>query len=217
MRADGNALWVMSSAKLLETGGDQEPYVVTIQADITERRQLEARLEHEATRDPLTGVMNRGALMTQLELALLQRHVAPLGVLFIDLDYFKDVNDTFGHEAGDAVLSTIAKRLKDCVREGDVVGRLGGDEFVVLCHDVSGLGEAVEVAARLREAIARPIDIRGGTAAVDGSVGVAIAHAGSDAASLLRHADKASYAAKQGGRGRVAVAEQYLETVERSA
>jgi diguanylate cyclase (GGDEF)-like protein/PAS domain S-box-containing protein len=206
VRSDGTPVWVMSSASLLDHGGDEEPYVVTIQADISERRALEARLEHEATRDPLTGVMNRGALMTQLELALLQRQTR-LGLLFVDLDYFKSVNDTFGHEAGDAVLSTIAKRVLDSVREGDVVGRLGGDEFVVVCHDLDSIEEAVEVADRLRAGVAQPISIRGGTAAVDASVGVALARAGDDAAALMRAADKASYAAKQAGRGRVAVAE----------
>jgi diguanylate cyclase (GGDEF)-like protein/PAS domain S-box-containing protein len=222
LRSDGTTVWVMSSASLLDPGGNEEPYVVTIQADISERRELEARLAHEATRDPLTGVMNRGALMTQLELALMQRQ-SRLGMLFIDLDYFKSVNDTFGHEAGDAVLSTIAKRILDAVREGDVVGRLGGDEFVVMCHDVTSTSEAVDVAERLRAAVAQPISIRGGTASVDASVGVALARAGDDAATLMRSADKASYAAKQAGRGRVAVAEECDEPlaevlpIERSA
>jgi diguanylate cyclase (GGDEF)-like protein len=141
--------------------------------------------------------------------------------MFIDLDYFKDVNDTFGHEAGDAVLSTIAKRLQDAVREGDVVGRLGGDEFVVLCHDVGGRTQALEIAERVREAVARPISIRGGTASVDASVGVAFANAGDDAATVMRNADRASYAAKQGGRGRVVTAGPGApagdEPVERSA
>ena len=204
--ADGSTMWVMSSAALVDPGGDEEPYVVSIQADITERRTLEARLAHEATRDPLTGVMNRGAIMTHLELALLQRQTSPLGVLFVDLDYFKAVNDNFGHEAGDAVLSTIAKRIQDAVREGDVVGRLGGDEFVVLCNEVTGLSEAVDVGERLREAVARPIDIRNGTANVDASVGVALGLSGDDAASLMRRVDKAAYRAKQAGRGRVLAA-----------
>ncbi|MDQ1519375.1 MAG: hypothetical protein QOI55_448, partial [Actinomycetota bacterium] len=226
VRADGTSLWVMSSASLVDPGGEDDPYVVSVQADITDRRTLEARLEREATRDQLTGVMNRGALMTQLELALLQRHTSLLGVLFVDLDYFKVVNDTFGHEAGDAVLSTIAKRIQDNVREGDVVGRLGGDEFVVLCQDVTGLSEAMGVAQRLRDAVAQPISIRGGTAQVDASVGVTLGCAGDDAASIMRRVDKASYQAKADGRGRVVAAEeeldggeaaQPLEEVKRSA
>jgi diguanylate cyclase (GGDEF)-like protein/PAS domain S-box-containing protein len=206
VRADGTAIWVMSNASLLDPGGDEEPYVVSVQADITERRLLETRLAHEATRDQLTGVMNRGAIVAQLELALLQRLASPLGMLFVDLDYFKGVNDRFGHEAGDAVLSTIAKRIQDAVREGDVVGRFGGDEFVVLCHDVNGLPEACDVADRVREAVAREISIRGGTATVDASVGVALGNGGDDAAELLRRADQACYRAKQAGRGRVAAA-----------
>jgi diguanylate cyclase (GGDEF)-like protein len=157
--------------------------------------------------------MNRGALMSQLEFALLQRQTTLLGVLFVDLDYFKVVNDTFGHEAGDAVLSTIAKRIQDSVREGDIVGRLGGDEFVVLCHDVTGLSEAIDVGQRLRDAVARPISIRGGTATVDASVGVTLGSTGDDAASLMRRVDRASYRAKETGRGRVVAADDADDNV----
>jgi diguanylate cyclase (GGDEF)-like protein/PAS domain S-box-containing protein len=221
LRADGTALWVTSNSSLVDPGGDDEPYVVSIQADITDRRMLESRLEHEASRDQLTGVMNRGALMSQLEFALLQRQTTLLGVLFVDLDYFKVVNDTFGHEAGDAVLSTIAKRIQDSVREGDIVGRLGGDEFVVLCHDVTGLSEAIDVGQRLRDAVARPISIRGGTATVDASVGVTLGSTGDDAASLMRRVDRASYRAKETGRGRVVAADDaddnVIDEVKRSA
>jgi diguanylate cyclase (GGDEF)-like protein/PAS domain S-box-containing protein len=206
VRADESELWVMSSAAIVEPGGDEEPYVVSIQADITERRALEAALAHEATRDPLTGVMNRGAVMTQLELALLQRHASPLGLLFVDLDYFKIVNDTHGHEAGDAVLVTVARRIHDAVREGDIVGRIGGDEFVVICHEVTGEREALEIGERLRAAVAETITVRGGIARVDASVGVVLGHTNDDAAALMRRVDQAAYAAKRAGRGRVLAA-----------
>jgi diguanylate cyclase (GGDEF)-like protein/PAS domain S-box-containing protein len=206
VRADGAELWVMSCAAVVEPGGDDEPYVVSIQADITERRALEAALAHEATRDPLTGVMNRGAIMTQLELALLQRHAGPLGLLFVDLDYFKVVNDTFGHEAGDAVLVTVARRIVDAVREGDIVGRIGGDEFVVICHDITGEREALEVGERIRKAIAETIRVRGGLAQVDASVGVVLGNTNDDAAELMRRVDQAAYGAKRTGRGRVLAA-----------
>jgi diguanylate cyclase (GGDEF)-like protein/PAS domain S-box-containing protein len=205
--ADGDELWVISSAAVVEPGGDEEPYVVSIQADITERRALEAALAHEATRDPLTGVMNRGAIMTQLELALLQRHASPLGLLFVDLDYFKIVNDTFGHEAGDAVLVTVARRIVDAVREGDIVGRIGGDEFVVICHEITGEREALEVGERVRKAIAETIRVRGGLAQVDASIGVVLGDPNADAAGLMRRVDEAAYSAKRSGRGRVVAAD----------
>jgi diguanylate cyclase (GGDEF)-like protein/PAS domain S-box-containing protein len=207
VRADGGELWVISSAAVVEPGGDDEPYVVSIQADITERRALEAALAHEATRDPLTGVMNRGAIMTQLELSLLQRHASPLGLLFVDLDYFKIVNDTFGHEAGDAVLVTVARRIVDAVREGDIVGRIGGDEFVVICHEITGEREALEVGERVRKAIAETIRVRGGLAQVDASVGVVLGETNADAAALMRRVDEAAYSAKRTGRGRVIAAD----------
>jgi diguanylate cyclase (GGDEF)-like protein len=191
---------------VVEPGGDEEPYVVSIQADINERRALEAALAHEATRDPLTGVMNRGAILTQLELALLQRHTSPVGLLFVDLDYFKIVNDTYGHDAGDAVLATVARRIQDAVREGDVVGRIGGDEFVVICSEVSGEHEALEIGERLRSAVAEPITVRGGIAKVDASVGVVLGCHSDDAAVLMRRVDQAAYAAKRSGRGRVRAA-----------
>ncbi|MCU1427317.1 MAG: domain S-box/diguanylate cyclase protein, partial [Actinomycetia bacterium] len=203
----GGDVWVMSSASLIDPGNGQEPYLVTIQADITERRLLEDRLAHEATRDPLTGVFNRGAFVTQLELALTRRGTKPPVLLFVDIDHFKQVNDTYGHEAGDTVLVTIARRMQKALREGDVVARLGGDEFVVLCPDVSDPSEAALLAERVRATTDRPVKVRGSAVDVGVSVGLAIGHAGDAAPALLRAADMACYRAKQTGRGRVAIAD----------
>jgi diguanylate cyclase (GGDEF)-like protein/PAS domain S-box-containing protein len=204
LRADGTPVWVLSSAAIVDPGGDAEPYVVTIQTDITERRLLEERLAHEATRDPLTGLLNRGAFMTQLELALARTGV-PTALLFLDLDGFKHVNDTLGHEAGDAVLATLARRIQDVVRDDDIVARFGGDEFVVLCRDATER-EALAVAERVRATTDRPVVVRGAAATVGASVGVALSNAEEVSARLLRRADTAAYSAKRAGRGRVVLA-----------
>jgi diguanylate cyclase (GGDEF)-like protein/PAS domain S-box-containing protein len=204
--ASGAEVWVMSSASFIDPGGGVEPYVVSIQADITEQRRLQERLAREATRDPLTGVYNRGAFMTELELALSRRTSSPLALLFVDLDRFKEVNDSFGHEAGDAVLATIARRMQDCVRAGDVVARLGGDEFVVLCTEDIDVDEAQAVAERVRATTDEPVPVHGAPLSIGASVGVVLGHSGDDPTALLRAADAATYRAKQAGRGRVEVA-----------
>jgi diguanylate cyclase (GGDEF)-like protein/PAS domain S-box-containing protein len=204
LRPDGTQVWVLSRASLIDTGGETDPYLVTIQTDITDRRLLEQRLELEATRDPLTGIYNRGAFMTQLELRFAHQTGGDAAVLFVDLDYFKTVNDTLGHDAGDIVLATLARRIQEVVREGDVVARLGGDEFVVLCDTVT-IPEARDIAARIRTACRTPIHLRGSEVTIDASVGIAIANAADEPASLLRRADTAVYAAKHAGRGRVAL------------
>jgi diguanylate cyclase (GGDEF)-like protein len=195
----------MSSAAMIDTDDGDMPYIVTVQADITARHELEDRLAHEATRDPLTGIYNRGAFLTQLELALARRAFDNMALLFVDLDHFKAVNDSLGHEAGDAVLATIARRILDVVRDGDAVARLGGDEFVVLCHDVTGVDEAAAIAERVRATTDQPVEVRGGLARIGASVGVAIGRPGDHPAALLRAADMAAYAAKRSGRGRVVV------------
>jgi diguanylate cyclase (GGDEF)-like protein/PAS domain S-box-containing protein len=203
LRPDGTIAWVVSKASLIDPGGDSDPYVVTSQTDITTRRELEERLTREATRDPLTNLFNRGAFLTQLELALARRNNEPIAVLFADLDYFKDVNDTLGHDAGDAVLAVVAKRLEQATRGGDIVARFGGDEFVVLCHDVADQAEADEIATRVRAVVDHPIDVRGQSLRVGISVGLAVSHKHSTPDELLRVADRRAYQAKRDNRTRL--------------
>src|SRR5262249_17392098 len=155
---------------------------------------------------PLTGLFNRGAFLTQLELAVARRAANNVAVIFVDLDRFKEVNDSLGHEAGDMVLTTVAKRMQDAVREGDVVARIGGDEFVILCNDAGTEDEMLELAERVRAAADAPIDVRGTEVNIGASVGVAAADAGIAAADLLRASDIARYTAKRNGRGRVEAA-----------
>jgi two-component system, chemotaxis family, sensor kinase Cph1 len=164
-------------------------------------RRAEAQLAELALLDPLTGVHNRRYLLDQLEVA-----VADAGhdaLLFADLDRFKDVNDTHGHEVGDVVLTAIAQRLRDGSRPDDVVARLGGDEFVLLCRG-AGLEEATAIAERLLAAVAEPVVVAGSVVSITGSFGVAALDPTRSASENLADADAAMYRAKNGGRNRTA-------------
>ena len=177
--------------------------------DVSLLRAAEKRLRNIALTDPLTGLSNRAGLAEAVRgLALLPPDErADCAVMLIDLDNFKRVNDTHGHEAGDRLLVEIAERIRSCIREGDVAARLGGDEFVIFCRKL-GPATANLIAARLVEAITPPVDLgEGVTGRVGASVGVAFAPTREiDSADLLRRADHAMYAAKKSGKGRYAVA-----------
>ena len=125
VRADGTEVWVMSRAALFTPDEDRAPYVISLQTDITARRNLEERLAREATTDPLTGLLNRNAFMSHVQLALTRHSKAAVGLLFLDLDRFKAVNDTCGHDVGDEVLIRVARAFERVTRSGDVVARLG--------------------------------------------------------------------------------------------
>jgi diguanylate cyclase (GGDEF)-like protein/PAS domain S-box-containing protein len=176
---------------------------VLVMREITERRALEEQLRHRALHDELTGLPNRTLLREHLDrlLALQNRHKHGLALLLIDLDRFKEINDTFGHEAGDTLLSIVAERLSRALRDSDLVARLGGDEFAVVLPDCEA-DDAMEVAATLRGALSAGIDLRNQTVCVAASIGVAISPAhGRDAGTLMRHADVALYLAKEDPRG----------------
>jgi diguanylate cyclase (GGDEF)-like protein len=173
--------------------------------EMTERRALQDDLAHQAAHDPLTGLANRAQMLELIEAALHrgQRAGTLVGLLFIDLDRSKIVNDTLGHRAGDDVLRESAERMRCLVRAGDTVGRLGGDEFVVLVEPLAVPSELVELADRLIAAVSAPIGINGREVTVGASIGVAVNPDGStDANQLLHHADVAAYRAKAAGRGR---------------
>lgn len=182
--------------------------------DETERRELARRLAHDATHDRLTGLANRALLLESIDraVAAARRSGRQLAVLFIDLDNFKPVNDTLGHDAGDELLRGVAARLREHVRGGDQVARLGGDEFAVLCADLAVADDAVDIAHRLKAALHEPFDVRGREVSVGACIGVAIA--GSEpveAAGLVARADAAAYRGKHNGRGRVEVYDRDLE------
>jgi diguanylate cyclase (GGDEF)-like protein/PAS domain S-box-containing protein len=174
--------------------------------DVTERTALEAQLTYLAFHDPLTGLVNRTRLRDRAAAAL-GREVAPggLAVLFVDLDDFKLVNDSLGHEAGDRLLSEMASRLLSATRGCDAVARLGGDEFAVLLEGVSSERHALIVADRIVEAASRPVLLDGTEVYVRASVGVALSEPDVDVDALLRRADVAMYEAKRAGKGRHAL------------
>jgi diguanylate cyclase (GGDEF)-like protein/PAS domain S-box-containing protein len=167
------------------------------------RRRAEERMRHDAVHDPLTGLANRTLLRDRLELALARSEREEdyaTGVLFIDLDNFKQINDAYGHAAGDAVLVELGRRLRTAVRPADTVARLGGDEFVVVCEQVDA-EDAVALGRRLLTAIGTPLEVAGVEHELTASIGIALGRTDADA--LLGDADAAVYQAKAAGRGRV--------------
>lgn len=179
--------------------------VSTIAHDISELKTAQRRLEHEATHDALTGLANRVLFreMGERAIARASRSHEALAVLFLDLDGFKLVNDSFGHDVGDQLLAQVALRLRDAVRMGDTVARLGGDEFVVLCEHPGSEEEVVQLSQRLIALVSQPFWIQGHEVRVGASVGIAHRMENdSGIADLIREADIALYRAKHEGRGR---------------
>ncbi|MBD0319777.1 MAG: EAL domain-containing protein, partial [Gemmatimonadetes bacterium] len=177
--------------------------------DVTERKQAEARLFQEAMHDALTGLPNRPFFMQRLTAALVRHRrgeTAPPGVLFLDLDRFKVVNDSLGHHVGDELLVAVAGRLRGCVRETDTVARFGGDEFAVLLEELDDPGYATQVAERIAAAVAGPVNLSGYEVFTGASIGIALGDEGHDRPEyLLRNADMAMYRAKANGAARYEV------------
>ncbi|MBA2440921.1 MAG: PAS domain S-box protein [Rubrobacter sp.] len=205
-KKDGTLFWNELHVAPMRDGEGRIQNFVGIQQDVTEQRALQEELAHRATHDPLTDLPNRALLMDRLSHALLrfERHGESVAVLFLDLDGFKSVNDAFGHEGGDRLLSAVAGRLKACLRPEDTVSRIGGDEFAVLLEDTGPEG-AAEAAERIIRELSRPFSTGEGTARevrVTASIGIACQGAGDrSAGELLKEADRAMYRAKEGGGG----------------
>jgi len=202
LRADGTSVWCEVAANRVPDGAGPDAVLVQL-ADVTERKRQQQVLEARARRDPLTGLSNREALSVLLSESLVPdgAEVAGTALLFVDLDRFKEVNDTYGHEAGDAVLVEVARRLTDTVRAWDTVLRYGGDEFVVVCRDPKDpvlAGSAL--AERLRQVISSPFVHAGVEHVVGASIGVATAAPGEDLAAVLARADEQMYRLKRSGR-----------------
>jgi diguanylate cyclase (GGDEF)-like protein/PAS domain S-box-containing protein len=209
IRTPGRGDRLLLTTKLAIPGEDGRPaYVLGFSEDITERREAEARIAHMAGHDALTGLPNRTLLRDRLEQAIAAA-AGPAGgaagmaaVLCLDLDRFKEVNDTLGHPVGDALLQAVAGRLRGCAQGRDVVARLGGDEFAVVLPAPAGTPEgAAGFASRVAEALAEPFLIEGHQLLAGASIGIAVTPAdGADADTLLRRADMALYRAKAEGR-----------------
>jgi diguanylate cyclase (GGDEF)-like protein len=169
---------------------------------VREQERAQAQLAYQARHDPLTGLANRAVLTAELE-RVLPRRSGPVAVLYVDLDGFKEVNDTHGHQAGDLVLSVVAQRLSGAVRATDLVVRLGGDEFVLFCPDLPE-ADAIKLAERVLGDVGQPIRYAGKLLDIGASVGIAAYGTDTPAhdSDVLRTADMAMYEAKKQGRGR---------------
>jgi diguanylate cyclase (GGDEF)-like protein/PAS domain S-box-containing protein len=171
--------------------------------DVTERKKIEAELAHRAHHDQLTGLPNRASFLACLEEAIdVRGSDESLAVLFLDVDHFKMVNDSLGHDAGDRLLFDVANRLRACVRPPDVVARFGGDEFTILLADIGSVSAAVTIAQRITEALRTPLEFEDREIVLSASVGVALSTGAESAGDVLRHADLAMYVAKDKGRSR---------------
>ena len=199
-RKDGVMVLVEMHRQALSSGGRW--IVVGVVRDITERKNAERRLQYQAHHDALTGLPNRSQFFATLQHTLrMAKDGALLAVLFIDLDHFKNVNDTMGHAVGDAVLTQFSNRLLECVRIRDTVGRLGGDEFAVIAIMQDGRHGAGIIATKIRDALRAPFLVMGHEIGMTASIGVTIyPDDADDANTLIKYADTAMYRAKQAGR-----------------
>lgn len=176
-------------------------FLSAIARNISERKRLEEELAYRASHDVLTRIPNRMLLSDRLQqsIAYARRHKKSVGVLFVDLDRFKRINDTLGHHLGDSILRTVAGRIRRCVRRSDTVGRQGGDEFVVIVAEISGRDDLAPIVNKIREAVSEPIGVEHRQLVLTCSVGVALyPDDGEDADILLRNADTAMFKAKEG-------------------
>lgn len=203
VRADGTTFPAeVSSSVVLDSDG--KPAAVTITTrDITERRRVEQALEWRALHDPLTDLPNRSLMYDRLEQAIRTAHRSnqSLALLFLDLNRFKEANDTYGHHYGDQVLRGVGRRIRDVMRESDTVARLGGDEFSVLLPGAARSG-AVQAAAKILQAVNEPFEFPNAHIVVGTSIGIALyPEHGDNSDALIRHADRAMYMAKKSGLG----------------
>lgn len=219
-RADGSWLYGETIGNNLLDDPNVRGLVLTTR-DVTERKTLEAELVHQAFHDPLTDLPNRAYFMDRLHQLLdtpQRRRGDPLAVLFLDLDRFKVINDSLGHEAGDQLLLAVSNRLKACVRTNDTVARLGGDEFALILEEVNDVSDATQTADRVLAQLQNPVILGGRELFVSTSIGIALGASDTiDADSLLRNADMALYAAKARGKACYAVFDQSMgaQAVER--
>ncbi len=204
--ADGHTVWIALSVSTVRGDHGELLYLISQMQDITERKAAEARLAHQALHDPLTGLPNRTLFSDRMMIARARlRRGGTLGILFCDLDGFKEINDRFGHETGDRVLAEAAGRMSSVVRPSDTIARLGGDEFAILCEGIDERG-AVAVVDRITDALKGRIRVPAGNLQIACSIGIVITEDPDIRPDALLHAaDSAMYAAKRAGGGRYAI------------
>ncbi|HVY52988.1 MAG TPA: diguanylate cyclase [Gammaproteobacteria bacterium] len=196
-------IWGLLNITLMRDASGHPMYFIAQIQDITQQKKFEEELNYQARYDSLTNLANRTHLEHSLKklIMIANQNKKPLTLFFIDVDYFKKINDTFGHDAGDKLLITFAERLKSCLSKNDLVGRLGGDEFVLLLNEISCYESAVNFAKKIMGLLACPITIKDHELTVTVSIGISFyPQDGNDHVTLLNNADQALYCAKKGGR-----------------
>lgn len=202
-RRDGSVIWISENARAVRGENGRIQFYEGTVVEITQRKAYEEKVRYQATHDALTGLPNRNLLYDRLQQAIFdtQRHGGIAAVVFLDLDQFKFINDSLGHQAGDALLKTVADRLKACVRTSETVARQGGDEYMVVLRSDRGRDAIDDAVRRIIAAVAEPWSINGMELQVTCSVGISVFPGdGQDANALLRNADSAMYRAKELGR-----------------
>ncbi len=201
--ADGAFRWVLCRGQAVRDDNGKALRMAGSQTDITDRKRYEQQLLHDAFHDGLTGLPNRDLFLNRLNNAILRKvnkNNKKIGILYLDLDRFKNVNDTLGHQMGDKLLIEVGKRLKKCLRDADILSRFAGDEFAVLMENVADKYDAVKVADRIIESITEPFQIKDQTIYIGVSIGIIIDDApDSSPEKILRNADIAMYQAKNKG------------------
>jgi diguanylate cyclase (GGDEF)-like protein/PAS domain S-box-containing protein len=203
---NGALIWVSSIAEVTEWSLSNEPLrVIGMHTNITQMKEYQEKLERIANYDALTNLPNRALLADRLNQAMLQsqRRQRSIAVAFMDLDGFKDINDTYGHNVGDQLLVALSHLMKEALREGDTLARIGGDEFIAVMVDLEKIADSESVLERLLKAVSGPIILGDAVIQVSLSIGVTLyPQDGADADQLMRHADQAMYVAKQAGKNR---------------
>jgi len=201
--ANGDVKWVWHRGTSIRDRTGRTQYVEGFLADVTAQKLDQAKLDYLAHHDMLTGLANRTVFEEQLARSLerVKRHFQNVTLLYLDLDRFKDINDSWGHPSGDAVLRTVAGRLTACSRKGDIVARLGGDEFVLVMDDNEKTEDVAQFVQRVLEELERPMKVLDREVAITASIGIAVYPVdGEDVATLVKNADAAMYVAKEAGR-----------------
>ena len=210
---DGSTHWLTNRGQIHRGADGRAQRVIGVSMDITDRKLAEQRIAHMAHHDALTGLPNRVLLRDRIQQAIAHAHRdgTQLAVLFLDLDRFKTINDSLGHQLGDRLLQSVASRILVCVREGDTVARVGGDEFVIAIPGLGSAADASAVGSKILEVLASAFHLNGSDLHVSGSIGISLYPSdGADAETLMRNADTAMYHAKDSGRGKLQFFTQHM-------